>query len=101
VARIELVGLSKAFGSVVAVKEVTMTVQPGELRAVIGPNGAGKTTFFNMLTGLYRPTFGTIAFDSTDITRSRPERLGVAMSTDRQPSMASFTLRSSSSRVSP
>jgi branched-chain amino acid transport system ATP-binding protein len=45
-----------------------MTVEPGELRAVIGPNGAGKTTFFNMISGFFPPTAGTIVFDEHDIT---------------------------------
>jgi len=47
---------------------VSLTVEPGELRAVIGPNGAGKTTFFNLISGFFRPTAGTIAFEGRDIT---------------------------------
>ena len=50
--------VTKAFGSLVAVRDVSMTVAPGELRAVIGPNGAGKTTFFNLISGLFPPTRG-------------------------------------------
>ena len=50
--------VSKHFGSLVAVDNVSMTVEPGELRAVIGPNGAGKTTFFNMISGFLTQTFG-------------------------------------------
>jgi branched-chain amino acid transport system ATP-binding protein len=60
--------VSRHFGSLVAVDQVSMTVEPGELRAVIGPNGAGKTTFFNMISGFFPPTSGTIVFDDRDIT---------------------------------
>ena len=60
--------VSRHFGSLVAVDQVSMTVEPGELRAVIGPNGAGKTTFFNMISGFFPPTQGTIVFDDRDIT---------------------------------
>jgi branched-chain amino acid transport system ATP-binding protein len=59
---------TKRFGSLVAVQEVSLTVNPGELRAVIGPNGAGKTTFFNLISGFFRPSAGTIEFEGRDIT---------------------------------
>jgi branched-chain amino acid transport system ATP-binding protein len=58
----------KRFGSLVAVREVSLAVEKGELRAIIGPNGAGKTTFFNMISGFFPPTTGTIVFDGQDIT---------------------------------
>ena len=60
---------SKHFGRLIAVNDVSLVVEPGELRAVIGPNGAGKTTFFNLISGFFPPTSGTIVFDGTDITR--------------------------------
>jgi len=66
--------VSKHFGSLVAVSNVSMTVEPGELRAVIGPNGAGKTTFFNLITGFFRPTSGNIIFNGEDITALLPAR---------------------------
>jgi branched-chain amino acid transport system ATP-binding protein len=66
--------VSKQFGSLVAVSDVSMNVEPGELRAVIGPNGAGKTTFFNLITGFFRPTAGRIIFDGEDITPLLPAR---------------------------
>jgi branched-chain amino acid transport system ATP-binding protein len=66
--------VSKHFGSLVAVSDVSMTVEPGELRAVIGPNGAGKTTFFNLITGYFQPTSGRIVFDGEDVTALRPAR---------------------------
>jgi branched-chain amino acid transport system ATP-binding protein len=66
--------VSKLFGSLVAVNNVSMTVAPGELRAVIGPNGAGKTTFFNLITGFFRPTSGRIMFENDDVTDLLPAR---------------------------
>jgi len=63
---------SKQFGSLVAVDNVSMNVEPGELRAVIGPNGAGKTTFFNLISGFLNPTSGRIVFDNEDITALEP-----------------------------
>ena len=65
---------SKHFGSLIAVNNVSMTVEPGELRAVIGPNGAGKTTFFNLISGFFRPTSGRIEFDGEDVTALLPAR---------------------------
>ena len=64
----------KHFGSLIAVSDVSMTVEPGELRAVIGPNGAGKTTFFNTISGFMVPTSGRIIFDGEDITTVLPAR---------------------------
>jgi branched-chain amino acid transport system ATP-binding protein len=66
--------VSKHFGSLVAVDNVSMTVEPGELRAVIGPNGAGKTTFFNMISGFLTQNKGKIIFDGEDISRLLPAR---------------------------
>jgi branched-chain amino acid transport system ATP-binding protein len=66
---LEVRGVTKAFGSLIAVRDVSLTVEAGELRAVIGPNGAGKTTFFNLISGFFPPTSGTIAFDGMDVTR--------------------------------
>ena len=66
--------VSKTFGSLVAVDNVSMTVESGELRAVIGPNGAGKTTFFNTISGFLPPSAGRIIFDNEDITTLLPAR---------------------------
>ncbi len=65
---LEVQGVSKHFGSLRAVREVSLAVRAGELRAIIGPNGAGKTTFFNLLSGLFAPTAGRIVFDGQDVT---------------------------------
>jgi branched-chain amino acid transport system ATP-binding protein len=66
--------VSRNFGSLVAVRDVSLTVEPGELRAVIGPNGAGKTTFFNLISGFFPPSAGSIVFDGQDVTRWSAER---------------------------
>jgi branched-chain amino acid transport system ATP-binding protein len=66
--------VSRRFGSLVAVSNVSMTVETGELRAVIGPNGAGKTTFFNLISGFLSPSEGRILFDGEDITKLLPAR---------------------------
>jgi len=65
---LEVRNVSKSFGSLVAVSGVSLNVARGELRAVIGPNGAGKTTFFNLISGFFPPTSGSIVFDGSDIT---------------------------------
>ena len=73
--------VTKAFGGLVAVEDVSFDVAPRSIVSIIGPNGAGKTTFFNMLTGLYRPTVGRISFGGADVTGTRPDiitKLGVA-----------------------
>jgi branched-chain amino acid transport system ATP-binding protein len=74
VSLLQVQNVSKHFGSLVAVSDVSMTVEPGELRAVIGPNGAGKTTFFNLITGFFRPTSGKIVFNGEDVTALLPAR---------------------------
>ncbi len=72
--------VSRHFGSLVAVNGVSLTVEPGELRAVIGPNGAGKTTFFNLISGFFPPSAGRILFDDRDITSMPPHRrVGLGM----------------------
>jgi branched-chain amino acid transport system ATP-binding protein len=65
--------VTKAFGGLVAVEEVDFEIPERSIVSIIGPNGAGKTTFFNMLTGLYRPTAGRIRFEGKDITGRRPD----------------------------
>jgi len=67
--------VSKVFGGLVAVNDVSFTIPRRSITSIIGPNGAGKTTFFNMLTGLYKPTTGRIAFEGKDTTQMRPDRI--------------------------
>jgi branched-chain amino acid transport system ATP-binding protein len=67
--------VSKIFGGLVAVNDVSFAIPPRSIVSIIGPNGAGKTTFFNMLTGLYRPSTGRIDFDGRNITGMRPDRI--------------------------
>ncbi len=66
------VKLRKEFGGLVAVDDVDFTVPDGSIVSLIGPNGAGKTTFFNMLTGVYKPTYGLVFFDGVDMTGKPP-----------------------------
>ncbi len=78
---LELQGVSRRFGGLVAVRDVSLALEPGERRAIIGPNGAGKTTLFNLITGDLRPTNGTIRFFGRDVTTLPPYqriRLGLA-----------------------
>ena len=65
----------KEFGGLVASDDIDFVVPRGGIVALIGPNGAGKTTFFNMLTGVYKPTAGTIVFDGEDITGMPPHAI--------------------------
>ncbi len=74
-ALLEAEHVSKVFGGLVAVEDVTFTIPERGIVSIIGPNGAGKTTFFNMLTGLYKPSFGRISFDGRNITGRRPDRI--------------------------
>ena len=77
---LQVLNLSRRFGSLVAVDGVSLTVEPGELRAVIGPNGAGKTTFFNLISGFFLPSQGQILLDGRDITAEPAHRrVGMGM----------------------
>ncbi len=69
---LETIGLRKEFGGLVAVDDVDFTVPLASIVSLIGPNGAGKTTFFNMLTGVYKPTAGRVIFDGAEMTGKPP-----------------------------
>jgi branched-chain amino acid transport system ATP-binding protein len=78
---LEVAHASRRFGNLVAVDDVSMRVETGELRAIIGPNGAGKTTLFNLISGFLPPSSGRIRLDGHDITDLLPARrvwLGIA-----------------------
>ena len=75
---LELRDLSRNFGSLQAVKAMSMQVEKGEIRGLIGPNGSGKTTIFNLISGFLRPTSGTITFDEREITGWQPHRVAQA-----------------------
>ena len=73
--------LTKRFGGLLAVNDVSTTIETGKINAIIGPNGAGKTTFFNLIAGVHKPTSGTITLQGDDVTSLRPDQvaqLGVA-----------------------
>ncbi|MFL5930540.1 MAG: ABC transporter ATP-binding protein [Gaiellaceae bacterium] len=72
---LQAISVTKAFGGLTAVDDVTFDIPERSIVSIIGPNGAGKTTFFNILTGLYRPTVGRIFFQGRDITYTRPDRI--------------------------
>jgi branched-chain amino acid transport system ATP-binding protein len=74
VSLLEVKNVSKKFGELVAVNQVSMAVEKGELRAVIGPNGAGKTTFFNTISGFLMCSSGQILFDGEDVTNLAPAK---------------------------
>ena len=65
-------GVTLRFGGITALDEVKFTVEPGSIHALIGPNGAGKSSCFNVISGLYRPTEGTVRLGETELTALRP-----------------------------
>jgi branched-chain amino acid transport system ATP-binding protein len=75
---LELTNLTKRFGGLVAVDNVSLHIKRGEVFALIGPNGAGKTTLFNNVTGLFQPTAGHVIFDGRDITGAKPHQVARA-----------------------
>jgi len=72
---LELARVSKRFGGLQALREISLAIEPGALVALLGPNGAGKTTLFEIISGLTRPTGGAVRFDGLDITRLPPHRI--------------------------
>src|SRR5882672_1019039 len=87
--------LTKSFGALTAVNAVNLSIEAGSLHSIIGPNGAGKTTLFNLLTGTFPPTSGTIIFDGKEITgtpANRVAHLGLARSYQRTTVFPAFSL---------
>ncbi|MHB8645086.1 MAG: ABC transporter ATP-binding protein [Thermomicrobiales bacterium] len=72
---LEATGMTRRFGGLVAVNDVSFTVNDGEIFGLIGPNGAGKTTLFNLMTGLIQPTSGRLHYRGADITALRPHQV--------------------------
>lgn len=72
---LEVQGISKRFGGLLAVGDVSFNLQEGEILGLIGPNGAGKTTLFNLVNGVYKSDTGSIIFSGKNITRSSPDQV--------------------------
>ena len=72
---LECTGVTKAYGGLLAVNDLTFSIDAGEIFAIVGPNGAGKTTLFDTISGLARPTSGAIAFDGEPIERLHPHEI--------------------------
>jgi branched-chain amino acid transport system ATP-binding protein len=88
-------GLTKAFGGLQAVKDLSFVLTDGEILGIIGPNGAGKTTLFNLLTGFYRPDAGRVFFKGENITGLRPHQIckrGLARTFQITQSFANLTV---------
>ena len=71
---LSLRGIGRRFGGVIAVADVDLDVRPGERRAILGPNGAGKTTLFNLISGEFPPTSGTVELFGQDVMIGEPFR---------------------------
>ena len=92
---LSVAGVTKAFGGVVANRDISFEVAPGELVGVIGPNGAGKSTLFDVITGFARPSAGRVLLDGADVTTLRPDqisRLGVARTFQKLKPFAGMTV---------
>jgi len=93
--RLTAIGITKRFGGLVAVDDVSVTAEPGTVTALIGPNGAGKTTLFQCLTGSERPDAGQVLLDERDVTRVSPDgraRLGIGRTFQRLAVFPSMTV---------
>jgi len=92
---LSVAGMTKVFGGITAVSDLSFDVAPGEIVGLVGPNGAGKTTCFNMITGFYAPTRGQVTFDGHDITGLKPHaiaRRGLVRSFQKTNVMKSLTV---------
>ncbi|WP_027184348.1 ABC transporter ATP-binding protein [Desulfovibrio inopinatus] len=69
---LEIQNMTKDFGGLRAIDDLSITIEPGQILGLIGPNGAGKSTAFNCVAGVYKPTVGRILFDGDDITTAKP-----------------------------
>src|SRR3990172_1673458 len=73
--QLRVTAVSKAFGGVLAVDQVSFDLEAGKVNSIIGPNGAGKTTLLNLLTGVYAPSAGNVVFEGADVTGLAPHLL--------------------------
>jgi len=92
---LELDRVSKSFGKLVALNDVSISVDAGELVGLIGPNGAGKSTLFNVITGFVRPSAGTVTFEGENITKMKRHlipRLGISRTFQSVRPFSSFTV---------
>jgi len=92
---LEIQGLTKKFGGLVAVDQFNMAIDEGEIVGLIGPNGAGKTTIFNLITGVFPPTRGQVIYNGTDITAKKPHEvaaLGIGRTFQLNPLFGDFTV---------
>ena len=92
---LEVSGLTKRFGGLVANRDISFAVAPGELVGIIGPNGAGKSTLFDLITGFQRPDSGVVRLDGADVTERRPDeisRRGVARTFQKLKPFAGMTV---------
>ncbi|MFC1864104.1 ABC transporter ATP-binding protein [Thermodesulfobacteriota bacterium] len=93
---LDIHGLSKNFGGLMAVNQFDMQINEGDIVGLIGPNGAGKTTVFNLITGIHRPSGGAIYFAGKDITSKKPHEiagLGIARTFQLNPLFSDFTVQ--------
>ncbi len=93
---LEVKGVTKRFGGLIALDNVSLTVRGGTIQGIIGPNGSGKTTLFNVLSGILQPEAGSVAFKGRDITKLPPyqrSRAGIARTFQQARLFASLTVR--------
>jgi branched-chain amino acid transport system ATP-binding protein len=91
VALLTVENVTRRFGGIVALDDVSLELEEGTIVGLIGPNGAGKTTLFNVITRLYRPDSGQVVFDGRDLLKTRPYR--VIRPGSREPSRTSSSSR--------
>lgn len=92
---LEITGLTKSFGGLTAVSNIDIKVEDGDILGFIGPNGAGKTTFFNLITGVIRPTKGKVVYKGKDITGKKSHEiaeLGIGRTFQLNPLFPNFTV---------